>query len=992
MAADVLAGIKLISKADTSGIVAMSSAVTQLSSELNMAKANMAAFISAGKTLMGVGFAIEASLGVAAAAAVNYEYLIQRIATRSQLAAEQTAYLHDRFLELSTTIPMSAEGLAQLGEQAGRLTHDAMGIERITKAGAELELLSNGAITGAQAITQMGRIARVYGLDITTDVNKITSAFVGLARGSTATEAEIAAVVSRTGELGKQAGFTVDQMAALAATAKDLGLDGRRAAGAIETLLTSMMKNDTARFFARQIRMTGHDFREALGKEPLKILEKLQGAFDHTDPRMLEFQLTRLGFTEKAAQTLVLGLADSHSTLAKNIKTSREEFEKGTAATEAYEQLIATTKMQLTILWNTIKAVAISFGEILLPPLRLILRMFTFLLQIVLAIPKPIKVLMVLAAALTGGLLILAGATMVAVASAIALKIAINKAAIAVMFMDMEALATSGGGLTVLITKFYEAAAASAFSAASFFEGALGAGSLAETISLLTAQLFAGEIGWAAFASGAYAAAAAVVSLEMLTGIGEVLLIIAAAVAVVVAAYYALKPAILDVIDAFTELWTPVQTLIDGMKAIVAQFGFTSGGFGSTLLTLIRIGLLPIIIQLKSVAVVIRIVAAVLTGFARAIIFLTKPIIEPFARLWNFIKSIVSPIIDAFDNMMTSGTKLGVVFDYIADAAGIAFALFTPIGQTLTVLAGIFQAVEFIIVNAWQGVTDAFADLWDEIDQGVGGLKVMWDELVATFMEAIDPIRVFMSEWVGGGEGVTNIIKGIGSAIAWVVKIALWPFVQMLKGVVFFIEILGAMAITVGKVMIVAFKPVLWFFEKIANMISYIIAAWRWWTGAQEKEVAAPAPGPKQPNMLGEGGTTEAGIAMRHVAATIPELREPIEKHLAPSPKLTLAPLSEADMARHRMKAVTRELYKPEPIPAVRPPMLGLSRAMSEGAAATRAAAQQVSSSGHTPITITIPVSVMMDGEEIGRAVASVNDDQIRRQFGKRALRFSGVE
>lgn len=983
-----MAGIRLISKADTSGIVKMSNAVAGFRTSITAAKTSVAPFLKLGGAFIGFGIAIEASLGLAAAAAINYEYLIQRIATSSRLASSDIATLHDRFLTLSTTMATGADDLAKLGFTASKLSLDAAGIEKFVKAGAQLNTISGGAITGEEAIGRIGRISKVFGLDLAGNVDKVASAFVGLARVSTATESEIAAVVSRTAELGKSVGFTIPDLAALAASAKDVGLDARRASGAIEELIEALKKKDSARMFARQLHMTGEEFRNALGKNPMEILGKLQGAFKGLDPRLLDEQFKLMNITSASTKTLVLGLADAHSTLSKNVKVANDEFRKGTAAQEAYAELINTTKMQLQIFWNSIKAVAIAFGEILLPPLKLALEIGTFFMQLVLAIPKPLKILIVIVAALTSGLLILTGSIITVLAATIAFKIAVGKAAEAVYYEGAAVFETS-----FLLQSFagsmLESAAAASYATFGFLTTQFGAESLGAQIAMLSTALFEGSMSWGAYSAGVYEAAAATFSFEMLTGIGEALLVIAAAVAVGVVAWYALKPAIMEVWNAFKLLYTPIQVLKDGISELTGMFGITSGGIGETLMTFIRIGLLPIIMHLKGLALVVRIVASVFTGMARGVIAVLRPIVEPFVRLYNLVKSIVQPVLDMFNAFAGPGSEAVSIFENLASAGEFAFKWLSPLGIMLQVAGGLFQAFAFVVENVWDGIISAFAPLVDEIQQGVGAISSMWGELVGDFMKAIDPIRQLMSEWVGGGEGVTAIIKGIGSVIKWLVSAALWPIVTLFRIWNALFAVISAMAITVGKVLVYAFTPVFWVFKQIANIISEIIAAWKWWTGSMATEGPAIAKAVGKPL---EDVQNASAIGMAHVETG---------KNL---PLRNVAPVAHSSiqhfaLPRNRSGTPNRPRggfklagHMGEDVPRVNAPANRIASAIgATTAAVTRSSSASSGGGSSAPMNITIPVSVMLDGDEIGKVVVAVNDETIRRQFGKRAQRFSGV-
>lgn len=968
----------------------MSQALTQFSTQVKDTTSQFSAINKIGAAFVGFGGAIATGLGVAMAVSMEYENLIQRFATTSRASGAEVTQIHDRLLTLSAGMATSAEGLARLAVGAGRLGLSAAGVEKFVLAGAKLETISGGAITGEAAVERIARIANIFKVDLAGSADKIASTFVGLARATTATESEIAAVVTRTAELGKELGFTIPQMAALAATAKDLGLEPRRAAGAIETLFQSMTRHDNMRAFARQIKMTGYEFRQHLGKDPLTIIERLRGSFRGLNSVMIENKLKKMGITDAAARSLVLGLANNIDKLNKNLRVADEAFTKGTAANEAYQEMLGSTKMTLAVFLNGLHAVAVAFGEILLPPLKLALNVGIWFLQFLLAIPKPIKVVMVVMSVLVAGLLMLVGG---AILAGVALYV-LSRSFAAVQKQMGWLLLTNQG----LIVAMQETVVAAILESAVFLETLIP--SLTATIdelALLMGEFVLGEIGLGEFAGGLYGVVAAAVSLEMLTGIGEILLVVAAAAAVSYVVFKALEPTFTQLYNSIMLLGEPFRVLSDGVSEIAGMFGTSGGGLGSVLMTFVRIGLLPIIIQIKSIAWGFQILASFLTGTARAFIALAKPIIEPFARLYNFIMSVLAPIVDAIDSFAGAGSTAVSVFGGLASVAEFAFTYLSPIGLMFRMIGDAVQLAAFMIESVLGG---AWKALGDDVE-GSGFLTEMhgllldvgtaFSEVGDAINDVIQPFRLLLTEWgllSEGGGLLHKIVQGIGTAIGWVVQVFLWPFVTGLR-------IMGALVGFIAKAIafelkyvVKAIELIVWPLKKAFELVTAIAAAVGGLLSKNEPVVDAVAPAVTKPVVSEEAVEKAMPVSVRNRnRATVAERKAPMF--------FKQGLIHENDPIREHTESRVYPTFRPETHEVARDRgnnerMLGAMRAAVNAALAVRSA-EHKSSGGGGAVTINIPVTVMLDDMELGHAVAQVSDEQVRRAFGAKNIRLSGV-
>jgi hypothetical protein len=232
----------------------------------------------------------------------------------------------------------------------------------------------------------------------------------------------------------------------------------------------------------------------------------------------------------------------------------------------------------------------------------------------------------------------------------------------------------------------------------------------------------------------------------------------------------------------------------------------------------------------------------------------------------------------------------------------------------------------------------------------------------------------------------------IGKAIKWVVSTALTPMAWALRLIINFVTNLVRILLFAGKIILNAIVYLAKPLEFIANIISAIVTGLTHLIRGTGEAVPEAAKGVVDARDAIAGA--QEGVGMTKVQSAIPALRRPVITR--PFEKIKHLELEKAKGADRKRIELHRRFEEDAtgtlaPVPSVRPPIQRLT-------AAVQAQTQAVTRTSQGPaaqapaINITIPVSVMMDGEEIGRAVVAVNDDEIRRQFGARHRRFSGVE
>ena len=274
------------------------------------------------------------------------------------------AQMSDDVLALSTRIPMASEGIAAIVAAAGRAhipRQELLGFaEDAAKMGVAFDM------TGDEAGAMMAKWRTAFTMG-QGDVTKLANQINALTNSYGGTAVEVSGIVTRIGALGKVAGVSAPQVAAMAQLLNSV--EEEVAATGIKNMMLAMTKGDAA------TKSQAEAFK-ALGINTTTLAKRMQ-----TDAGgAITDVLGRLSKLPKAQQAGVLTQifgSESVSAIApmltnldklqNNLKLVGDKAQYAGSMEAEYLSAIATTEGATGLAMNALKALNITMGQQLLP-------------------------------------------------------------------------------------------------------------------------------------------------------------------------------------------------------------------------------------------------------------------------------------------------------------------------------------------------------------------------------------------------------------------------------------------------------------------------------------------------------------------------------------------------------------------------------------------------------------------------------------------------
>jgi len=279
--------------------------------------------------------------------------------------------LYDAFVDLSTEIPVSAVELAGIGEIAGQLGIRAEDILKFTRVIAEIGAATNLSLE--EAATSFARFSNIMQMPIK-DADRLGSSLVHLGNNTATTEHEIMEMAMRVAAVGSVMGLTEDQVLGWAAAMSSVALRSMMGGTALSRAFVIMQESvsegeDTLKLFAETAGMSIEDFAELFrvdASEAMFAFTSGLGNVIKSGGDVLGL-LESLNMDQIRVRDTMLRLAKATEKTRWALDIAAEGYRENTARTIEAERRWAAFASQVTLLKNNIIAVAISFGEILIP-------------------------------------------------------------------------------------------------------------------------------------------------------------------------------------------------------------------------------------------------------------------------------------------------------------------------------------------------------------------------------------------------------------------------------------------------------------------------------------------------------------------------------------------------------------------------------------------------------------------------------------------------
>ena len=334
---------------------------------------------ASGKITMGIGSfravggavsSVKSAIEGPVQASMKMEDAMADLAKVSDFTPEGLAEMQRKLEKMSLTIPMSADGLAQIAAAAagaGVAQDELLGF---TEQAAKMAVAFD--MTAEQAGTMMAKWQS--GMKLTmSQTYALADAVNGLSNNNAALANQIGDTVQRYGALGKVAGLSEKQTAALAASLIASGASSETAATGMKAFMGTLAKG--AQLSERQqaalanigipdVKQLQKDLQKDAAGTIVKVLEGLNGL---SEERRTMYLNVLFGETGSEALGPLLQNLDA---VKKNFDYVADEANTAGSMEKEFEARSKTTSNSLVLLKNSADYVARAFGDQFLGPIR----------------------------------------------------------------------------------------------------------------------------------------------------------------------------------------------------------------------------------------------------------------------------------------------------------------------------------------------------------------------------------------------------------------------------------------------------------------------------------------------------------------------------------------------------------------------------------------------------------------------------------------------
>lgn len=286
-------------------------------------------------------------------------------------AAEEVERMNEDFKKMDTRTPR--QKLNQLAEDAGRLGITSTAAVEEFVDGADKINVALGDDLGDKAVSQIGKLAQMFGEDKTKGLRGAMlatgSAVNELAQNSSASAGYLVDFTARVAGVGKQAGFTQAQIMGLASVLDQNMQQDETAATAVQNLLAKMFQ-DSAKF-AQIAGLNVKEFAKTLKEDAngalLQFLAAMRakGGFADLAPMFEEMKMDG----SRATGVLTV-LADKLDDIKTAQDLASEAYSEGTSVLNEFQTQNESVQAQLDKASKKFLDLSIELGQKLYPAAR----------------------------------------------------------------------------------------------------------------------------------------------------------------------------------------------------------------------------------------------------------------------------------------------------------------------------------------------------------------------------------------------------------------------------------------------------------------------------------------------------------------------------------------------------------------------------------------------------------------------------------------------
>ena len=321
---------------------------------------------------MAIGGAAVGGLAIAAVkGAVEFESSFAGIRKTVNATEQQFDALAQGMRDLSTTIPINVNELNRIGEAAGQLGIKTEAILGFTEVMAKLGIATN--LSAEQAATSLAQLANITQMP-QESFERLGSVVVDLGNNLATTEEQIVEFGLRIAASGKLAGLTEADILSIGGAMASMGIKAEAGGTAVQKVLNAMTQSvalggEELAVFANAAGLSADQFATAYRENAANAFTLfVEGLGRQGDQAFATLENLGLG-NERVIRSFI-SLAGSGDTLRTTLERGQQAWIDNTALTKEAEERFKTTASQLTLLWNVVKDLGLTFGNLMLPMLN----------------------------------------------------------------------------------------------------------------------------------------------------------------------------------------------------------------------------------------------------------------------------------------------------------------------------------------------------------------------------------------------------------------------------------------------------------------------------------------------------------------------------------------------------------------------------------------------------------------------------------------------
>jgi TP901 family phage tail tape measure protein len=304
--------------------------------------------------------------------------------------------------DMAKEIPTNVNDLNRVAEAAGQLGIKKEDILSFTRTMADLGVTTN--LTANEAATATAQIQNIFGA-AGKDVDRFGATLVALGNAGASTEKDIVEMGVRIAKAGTQVGLTQAQVLAFASALSSIGIESEAGGSAISRVFLKI--NDAVakggsglKEFARVAGMSSAEFKHAFQTDAATATVSFIEGLDRLKKSGENVNATLEGVVGKniILKSTLMGAAGAGQLFRDQLELGNKAWQDNSALTKEAGERYKTFASQLTVLWNQVRDVAITFGTALLPTLKDLVGAVTPLVglmakmgEMFAALPEPVR-------------------------------------------------------------------------------------------------------------------------------------------------------------------------------------------------------------------------------------------------------------------------------------------------------------------------------------------------------------------------------------------------------------------------------------------------------------------------------------------------------------------------------------------------------------------------------------------------------------------------